>query len=154
MALSNHTGWGGLYGTHPLGWGEPGRLSAPTIDGDGVVPDDGGVVLTLRGAFAPGRDYTVTVGGITAHSSVMGQADHCRSTDGTTLPCLVPGGLAPGPHDVVVGSDVDGTTTALDQITVVRRMRHLKTYEFARLFPRSVYRDRGPVDPENTPVLD
>lgn len=147
-------GWGYNYGDpsgEDGGYGNPyGVAGAVEIPANGVVPDDGGVMVVLRGEFHwPG--YTVTVGGLPAYSGVSGQGSICRpyaGADGDTrLAFVVPAGLPLGPASISVFGG-DGILSLADALTVVRRHRRGLFYLLNRLAsPAGLHPARGPVEP-------
>lgn len=140
-------GYGDDYGYSETGYGDPvvaaGTLFAPA---DGIVPDDGGVVVTLVGSWdAP--PYTVTVGGVQAFPYDREGFGVVPSAAGDRLAFVVPGGLPLGAADVVVRG-ADGVVQLAGALTVVRRHRRDLYYLLNRLAsPLGPHPGRGPVDP-------
>ena len=152
MSVASLLGFGRVFGTHPIGFGDP--FISPwqnvAIPADGIVPDDGGVKVTVAGAFDLELRHEVWIsagsGWRRCYSGVSGQGWDCYPAADGSLSFVVPGGLALGAHSLRIRWPGRVITQA-DVLTVVRRHRRAKSYEVARFFPRPFTAGRGPVDP-------
>lgn len=151
MSTESLLGFGRVFGTHPIGYGDPfvSPWQALADPADGVVPDDGGVTVTIAGAFSVGIRHEAWVsygsGWLACYSGVSGQGAGCYPAADGSLAFVVPGGLALGAHSVKIrwpGGSVEKT----DALTVVRRHRRAKSYEVARSFTKPFAAGRGVVD--------
>jgi len=145
-------GYGDDFGFSETGYGDPvvasGVVQSPA---GGLVPDDGGVVVTLDGVWPAGA-YRVTVGGLQAFPPDAEGFD-CRPV-GDALSFVVPGGLPLGAATVVV-SGPGGAVTLEGALTVVRRNRRSIYYELNRLAsPAGPHPARGPVSPTGGSILE
>lgn len=152
MSVASLLGFGRVFGTHPIGFGDPfiSPWHALADPADGVVPDDGGVRVVVAGSFGAGVRHEVWVSYGTdwrrCYSGVSGQGWGCYPAANGSLSFIVPGGLALGAHDVRIRWP-GRTIVRTDAITVVRRHRRAKSFEMARFFTRPFMAGRGPVDP-------
>lgn len=152
MSVASLLGFGRVFGTHPIGFGDPfiSPWQALADPADGVVPDDGGVKVVVAGAFGAGVRHEVWVsygsGWRRCYSGVSGQGWGCYPAADGSLSFIVPGGLALGAHDVRIRWP-GRTIVRPDALTVVRRHRRAKSYEVARFLTRPFTAGRGPVDP-------
>lgn len=152
MSVESLIGFGRVFGTHPIGFGDPfiSPWQALADPADGVVPDDGGVKVVVAGDFGAGVRHEVWVsygtGWRSCYSGVSGQGWGCYPAADGSLSFIVPGGLALGAHDVRIrwpGRTIVRTAA----LTVVRRHRRAKSYEMARFFTKPFLAGRGPSDP-------
>lgn len=152
MSVESILGFGRVFGTHPIGFGDPfiSPWQALADPAGGVVPDDGGVKIVVGGAFGAGVRHEVWVsygtGWRRCYSGASGLGWGCYPSADGSLSFIVPGGLALGAHDVRIRWP-GRTIVRTDALTVVRRHRRAKSFEMARFFTRPFMAGRGPVDP-------
>lgn len=146
------TGAYGGFGDNLLGFGDPLRVAgaAVVVPAHGIVPDDGGVLVTLVGLF-PDSSYRATVGGEPAHSGVVGQGyDLLPQAGGRQLRFVQPP-LPVGARDLTLAS-VGGSETVVAAFTVVRRHRASEVYALRRWLPPGL-RAVGPRAPSDEELL-
>jgi hypothetical protein len=159
VSVESLLGFGRVFGTHPVGFGDPfiSPWQAVADPADGVVPDDGGVKVTVAGGFGAGVRHEVWVsagsGWRRCYSGVSGQGWGCYPAADGSLAFVVPGGLLLGAHDVRIRWP-GHTITRTAALTVVRRHRRAKSYEVARFFTRPFTAGRGPADPTQDVLYD
>jgi len=130
------TGAFGGYGINITGYGDPfGVLGAyVSSPSSGMVPDDGGVIVTITGVFPSAGPYAVEVGGKACRSGVMSGAGRCYPNEARTELCFVMPPLAPAVYLIDL-SWPGGTDTVPAAVEVVRRHRASGIYDLRRLFP-------------------
>ena len=159
MSVASLIGFGRVFGSHPIGFGDPfaspwrGVADPP----GGVVPDDGGVRVTVAGDFKAGarHEVWVSVGSDwrRCYSGVSGQGWGVVPAADGSVTFVVPGGLALGPHNVRVKWP-GGMTEVTGALVVVRRNRRAKSYEMARYFPPRFAAGRGRSDVSQETLLE
>ena len=134
--FSHPVGTYGGWGDNDTGYGDPYHVTGAHVlqPADGVVPDDGGVVVRLAGTFATTGPYTVTLGGKICRSGVAGRAAACSTTAARTTLDFVCPRLAPGAKELVL-TWAGGSETLLAALHVVRRHRASEVYALRRLLP-------------------
>lgn len=158
-------GFGDAFGDF---FGGPPQI-APTMGGY-VVADDGGTRLAIDLVGAPPGEYGVTLGGVPCFSGIAGQGPRIRpfgpivSEPIGDLPVpyrrhelrfIVPCGLHPGLHDVVLTVPDGRTFTFARKVLVVRRARLSRDYSLRSLFPPGAYTaGRGHADPGQESILE
>jgi len=126
----------GGWGDNDTGYGDPFHVTGAYVlsPADGRIPDDGGAVVRLAGAFATAGPYTVTLGGKTCRSGVAGRASACFTNTARTTLAFVAPRLAPGDHDLVL-EWAGGSETLTAALRTVRRHRASEVYALRRLLP-------------------
>lgn len=141
-------GWGG-GGPFPWGlgpWGGGGAISSVS---PAQVPDEGGVEITILGAFVPGRRAVVTLDGANCpYPSALGGVDRgsipgagpfpVASSDGSTIKAIVPQ-LTLGFHDLTVAQPSMPDLTLVGAIEVVRRDFWTRLHSIRQAFPTPPY---------------
>lgn len=141
----------GGWGLGPWG-GAPWGLAALAVSSvsPAVVPDEGGVELTVLGTFPPATACVVTIGsvacpcprllgGVDGVGGLPGTGPRPRSSlDGSTLTCVVPQ-LPPGVYDLTVQPDGHPVATLPAAVTSVRRDWSTRLHSLRRAFPTPPY---------------
>jgi hypothetical protein len=99
------TGAYGGYGENLTGYGDPWSVLGAYVllPAGAVVPDDGGILVTLGGTFTEGQPYGVTIDGIACRAGVPGRGGDCYPlAGGASLRFVLPP-LSVGAHSVVIG---------------------------------------------------